>query len=217
MRYKCLVFDHDDTTVNSTSTIHYPSFVEYMKIKKPDIHLTLEEYVKYNFNPGVVALFRDICGFTPEEVADEEKFWKDYTRKHVSDAFPGLKEIMDNHKADGGIIAVVSHSYADNILRDYEYNKLPTPDIIFGWEQPDEERKPSPIPIQKIMKQFKLEPSDILVIDDLKPGLDMARAAGVDFAAAGWCFDIPENKKIMQAGADYYCSTVAELKAICES
>ena len=31
MRYKCLVFDHDDTVVNSTATIHYPSFVAFLE------------------------------------------------------------------------------------------------------------------------------------------------------------------------------------------
>ena len=31
MRYKCLVLDHDDTVVNSTATIHFPSFVDYLK------------------------------------------------------------------------------------------------------------------------------------------------------------------------------------------
>ena len=30
MRYKCLVFDHDDTVVNSTATIHHPSFLKYL-------------------------------------------------------------------------------------------------------------------------------------------------------------------------------------------
>ena len=27
MRYPCLVLDHDDTTVNSTATIHYGAFI----------------------------------------------------------------------------------------------------------------------------------------------------------------------------------------------
>ena len=31
MKYKCLVFDHDDTVVNSTATIHHPCFAEYLK------------------------------------------------------------------------------------------------------------------------------------------------------------------------------------------
>ena len=75
MKYKCLVFDHDDTTVNSTATIHYPSFVEYMKKYHPEINYTLEEYVKYNFYPGVLEFFKDMCGLSDEEMKAEERFW----------------------------------------------------------------------------------------------------------------------------------------------
>ena len=35
MRYKCLVLDHDDTVVNSTATIHYPCFCEFLKEVRP--------------------------------------------------------------------------------------------------------------------------------------------------------------------------------------
>ena len=31
LKYRCLVLDHDDTVVNSTATVHYPCFVEYME------------------------------------------------------------------------------------------------------------------------------------------------------------------------------------------
>ena len=44
MRYKCLVFDHDDTVVDSTATIHYPCFVEYTRTRYPGKKCTLEEY-----------------------------------------------------------------------------------------------------------------------------------------------------------------------------
>ena len=44
MRYKCLVFDHDDTVVDSTATIHYPCFVEYTRTRYPGKTCTLEEY-----------------------------------------------------------------------------------------------------------------------------------------------------------------------------
>ena len=50
LKYPCLVLDHDDTTVNSTATVHYPCFVEYMEKFFPDVHLTLEEYFLYNFD-----------------------------------------------------------------------------------------------------------------------------------------------------------------------
>ena len=31
MKYKCLVLDHDDTTVNSTPCIHYPAFLKILE------------------------------------------------------------------------------------------------------------------------------------------------------------------------------------------
>ena len=215
MKYKCLIFDHDDTTVNSTANVHYPSFVEYMELRHPEVKISLEEYVKYNFDPGVLPFFKDICGLNEAEIVEEEQFWADYTHNHVSEAFEGIREIMEREKAEGGIIAVVSHSFADNIVRDYQHNGLPEPDMIFGWEQPKAERKPAPVPVLKIMDRYGLKPEEVLVIDDLKPGLDMARAAGVTFAAAGWCFDIPENERYLRANADYYCKTVGELKKLC--
>ena len=67
MRYPCLVVDHDDTVVNSTATVHYPCFVEYTGIYHPEVHYTLEEYIKYNFDPGVVAFFCDIIGMSRAE------------------------------------------------------------------------------------------------------------------------------------------------------
>ena len=80
LKYPCLVLDHDDTTVNSTATVHYPAFVAYMKIHHPDIRLTLEEYFRYNFHPGVIPFFRDICGMTEAEMLEEEKFWNEYVQ-----------------------------------------------------------------------------------------------------------------------------------------
>ena len=83
LKYPCLVLDHDDTTVNSTATVHYPCFVEYMEKYFPDVHLTLEEYFRYNFDPGVVEMFTKICGMTWEQMLDEEAYWKEYVRHHV--------------------------------------------------------------------------------------------------------------------------------------
>lgn len=214
MKYKCLVFDHDDTTVNSTATIHYPSFVEYVKLRHPEINYSLEDYIRYNFDPGVIPFFKDICGFSDEELVEEQNFWFDYAKNHVADAFDGIKEIMEHQKAEGGLVVVVSHSFASNILKDYKYNNLPEPDMIFGWEEPKEERKPAPVPLLKIMDKYGLKPEEILVIDDLKPGYDMAKAACVPFCAAGWCFSVEENDRFMKNNADYFCETVKDLKDI---
>jgi len=39
---------------------------------------------------------------------------------------------------------------------------------------------------------------DVVVVNDLRSGLEMAEVAGVDFVAAGWGHSIPEIKQIFQ-------------------
>ncbi|MBR2664632.1 MAG: HAD family hydrolase, partial [Clostridia bacterium] len=108
LKYPCLVLDHDDTTVNSTATVHYPCFVEYMAKFFPDVHMSLEEYFIYNFDPGVVDLFTKICGMTWEQMLDEEQYWKEYVKHHVPEAYPGIREILLEQKRRGGKVCVVS-------------------------------------------------------------------------------------------------------------
>ena len=69
MRFRCLVMDHDDTTVNSTATIHFPSFLAYLKLVRPEASYTLEEYFRKNFDPDIMALFTGELGFSEEEIA----------------------------------------------------------------------------------------------------------------------------------------------------
>ena len=211
MKYRLLVFDHDDTTVNSTATIHHPCFVRYLDAFYPGRSCTLEEYFLKNFSPGFVAMCHDEYGMDDAELEREAAFWREYVSTRVPKAYPGIREIMLRHRAEGGQIAVISHSYGDNILRDYRQNGLPEPDLVFGWEMPPDQRKPSPWPLQEVLRRTGLSPDEILVIDDLKPGYDMAMACGVPFAAAGWANDIPEIESFMRRFSRLYFKTVSAL------
>ncbi len=211
MKYRCLIFDHDDTVVNSTATIHFPCWVEYLKIYRPGMRQTLEDYFIKNFSPGFLEMARGEFGMSEEEIQGEVEFWKNYVRSHIPEAYPGIREILLRHRAEGGIIAVISHSMRENILRDYAANGLPEPDIIYGWEQPEERRKPHPWPVEQVMRELGLKREELLMIDDLKPGYDMAAAAGIDFAAAGWANDIEEIENFMRSNSQYYFKKVEDL------
>ena len=208
MRYRALIADHDDTVVNSTATVHYPCFVEYTEKYFPHYQCSLEEYFLKNFDPGVVPFFRDIVGMNEEQMVHEQKYWHEYVQDHVPGVYEGMREILTEYKKQGGLICVVSHSYKENILRDYREGKLPEPDMVFGWEYPPEQRKPSPYPVLTFMEEYGLDRKEVLILDDLKPGYDMAVAAGVDFAAAGWANDIPEIETFMRKNSKYYFKTV---------
>ena len=213
MKYKCLVFDHDDTVVNSTATIHHPCFEAYLREYFPGRSCSLEDYFLKNFEPGFIPMCREEYGLTDEDLQIEYRYWQDYVQSRIPQAYPGLRELMERHKAQGGLLAVISHSTAWNIRRDYKANGLPEPELVFGWEQPPERRKPNPWPLEELMRRLSLQPSELLMIDDLKPGYDMARACGVDFAAVGWANDIPRIERFMRQNCRLYFKTVEELSA----
>ena len=210
MRYKCLVFDHDDTVVNSTATIHHPCFVQFLAEYYPGKTCTLEDYFIKNFSPGFLEMCTDEYGMDDAALAAETEYWREYVKDHIPIAYPGIREIMERHRAEGGIICVVSHSFEQNILRDYEANGLPVPDKVYGWELPWSQRKPNPFPLEDIMARYGLRPDELLMIDDLKPGYDMARACQVDFAAVGWSSDVEPIEKFMRQNCRWYFKTVEE-------
>ena len=62
------------------------------------------------------------------------------------------------------------------------------------------------------MAKWGYKPEELLVVDDLKPGYDMAKAAGVPFAAAGWANDIEKIETFMRKNCGLYFKTVEELR-----
>lgn len=213
LKYRCLILDHDDTVVKSTPDIHYPSFINALKTLRPNMSsLRLEEFVSYCFSPGFSELCKDILKFSKDEQEYQYNVWKSYTKEKLPDFYPGFPELIKEYKRLGGLICVVSHSESEQILRDYNINCGLSPDLIFGWELEECQRKPNPYPIIEIMKKFKLNSNEMLVVDDLKPGLDMARSCNVKFAAAGWSHMIPEIENYMKCNSDYYFSTVEIFK-----
>ena len=56
-----------------------------------------------------------------------------------------------------------------------------------------------------------LAPEELLMVDDLKPGYDMAAQRGVPFAAAGWAYDVPEIRAFLQENCPLYFDTTEGL------
>ena len=197
-RYKCLVLDHDDTAVMSTQAVHYPSFVEVLKKLRPGYTMTLQEYNHLCFDPGFERMCYDLLRFTPEEMAWQLAHWQRYVESRVPPFHPGVPALIRRQKAEDGLVCVVSQSYARFVERDYAAAELPLPDRTLGWELGSELQKPHPDPLYMLMNEFGLSPADILVIDDLKPGFDMAQAVGCACAAALWGHaDDPDMQRMM--------------------
>ncbi len=213
LKYPCLVLDHDDTAVQSESTVNYPYFCYILDQFRPGETITLQEYITGCYDPGFAQMCRQRYQFTDKELEEEYRGWQSYIRTHIPDPYPGMKEIIHRQKAEGGLVCVVSHSSTVNITRDYNTHFGLLPDAIYGWDLPEYQRKPSTYPLEHIMQTYQLTPQQLLVVDDLKPAWKMCRDAGVKIAFAAWSKQsCPEIIKEMSQLCDHTFHTTGSLE-----
>lgn len=213
-KYPCLVSDHDDTVVQSETTIGYPFFCQILSRFRPGQTITLAEYLQGCHNMGFAQLCRQRWQFTPEEQEAEYRGWMDYVATHIPDPFPRIHRIIHRQKEEGGLICVVSHSSVVNITRDYDVHFGIRPDAIYGWDYPEHQRKPNPFPLLDIMERFGLSKEDLLVVDDMKLAWKMAHPLGVKLAFAGWGKqDFPDLLAEMRQISDFSFDSTEALEA----
>merc|ERR1712107_691934 len=86
------------------------------------------------------------------------------------------------------------------------------PDLVLGWDNEPSRRKPSAWPALEALRTLGVPPSEALVLDDLSPGVKMAKAVGVAVAASGWGHAVPGIQAYMRRECDFYFDTVKEFR-----
>lgn len=214
LKYRCLVMDHDDTVVQTEKTIGYPYFCYILDQFRPGETISLEDYVRDCHELGFAEMCRRRWQFTEQEQKDEYKGWMEYVITHIPEIFPGIEKVIRRQKEEGGLVCVVSHSSVQNITRDYAVHIGVQPDAIYGWDYPEELRKPNTFPLLDIMEKYHLEPKDLLVVDDMKLAWKMAEPVGVEVAFAAWGKkDFPELEKEMRSLCRWSFDDPKELEA----
>ena len=218
MKYKCLLIDHDDTSVDSSPSIHHPAHLEQMRqLGRENESVGVDEWMKINYDPGILDYLENVLKLNSEEKDLCYTVWREYAKSRIPNFFPGILSVMKQFKDCGGHIIVVTHSEADMVKAHYLYQKeIPgfLPDRIIGWTGDSTKNKPEPWPVFEAIREFGCEKEEVLVVDDLKPGITMAKRAGVDSVGVGWSHQIPEIIDDMQKNCTYYAATVAELEKI---
>ena len=173
-----------------------------------------DNWMEKNFDPGLMAYLEGELGMDTAEIDSEFQIWRSFSSATDPPFYEGIEDVLIRFVELGGYLAVVSHSEADVIRRNYASatkGKL-LPNLVYGWEHDAEKRKPNPWPVRDILERLDLAPAEVLVVDDLKPGVDMARAAGVAVAGAGWAYDIPSIRDFMSKACDFYFSGVEDFR-----
>jgi len=214
MRYKCLITDHDDTLLDSTVEIHYPCMVECLDVLRPGTPLSFDEFAHYNFDLGFHAYANDVLHLTPEEKVKQAAIWHKWVETHHAAFFPRAIEVLTRFKNAGGIVVVSSHNEAKHIVKDFEHAGCPLPDAIYGWDLDIEKRKPAVYTIEQIEQRFGIAREDMVMLDDMKIGYNMCKAAGVDFIYADWALKPERLRREMRQLATYTAENFLEVENI---
>ena len=213
LKFPCLVLDHDDTVVQTEKTLGYPYFCYILNEFRPGQTISFHDYVHDCHELGFADMCRKRWQFTEQEQKEEYLGWMEYVMTHIPEVFPGIGDVIRRQKEAGGLVCVVSHSSEQNISRDYAHHFGITPDAIYGWDLPEDQRKPNPYPLLDIMERYQLSPKDILVVDDMKLAWKMANPLGVPIAFAAWGKEeFPELSEEMRQLCDFSFQTPAELE-----
>lgn len=212
LRFRVLLLDHDDTTVRGTEEVHYPAHVESVRVLRPELEpVSLEGWFQKNHEPGVSCYLKSL--FTPELMEEEQRIWTKAMEDKVPTFYEGIAELLSEFRARGGCVAVVSHSPAEVIQRHYSahpWAEQIQPDLVLGWDQDASRRKPAPWPALHALEYFGAKPTEAVVVDDLSPGVKMAKAAGLEVVAAGWGHSVEPIQEYMRKECRHYFETVQE-------
>jgi phosphoglycolate phosphatase/pyrophosphatase PpaX len=190
--------------VQTEKTLGYPYFCYILDQFRPGQTISFHDYVHDCHELGFAEMCRKRWQFTQEEQKEEYRGWMEYVMTHIPEVFSGIGDVIRRQKEAGGLVCVVSHSSQKNITRDYAHHFDIAPDAIYGWDLPEDQRKPNPYPLLDIMERYQLSPKDILVVDDMKLAWKMANPLGVPIAFAAWGKEeFPELSKEMRRLCDF--------------
>lgn len=215
MKYPCLILDHDDTVVQSSPDIHYPAFLETLSRVRPGMTPpSLAEFMDACSEPGFFPYCDNVLHYTPEDYAVEVEVWHRWVDTHIPRLYDGFYELLWDYTNAGGTICVVTHSESRYVLRDYAHHRLPTPALVFGAEQGKEHLKPSTWPLEEITRVLGFSAGDMLSVDDLMPGILMAKSCGAATAAAGWSHLSASVSDRLKASCGTYLAAVGDLRKL---
>ena len=140
--------------------------------------------------------------------------WREYVLKNNAPIFDGLKEVLTDYKKQGGIVVSHTHNHHDIVVRDFINLVGFEPDEIFSVDSDPEYVKPHTKSIDYLKNKYKLESKDMVMMDDLSYGYEMAKKASIDFIAPGFGIYSYDIKDFFLSGATYYIEDPKQLYTI---
>jgi len=208
---KLMIFDLDGTIVDSAKDIILSVNATLkslgLKEKSEDV---ISSYIGY----GSVRLIADAIGLDDEKLISKGvDFYWDYYRKHSLDntkLFPGTTEILEHFKEKRKVI--VSNKVKEFVVHQLKAFKIERYfEVVVGGDDL-KCAKPSPCPVNDILKQFNIQKNEAIMIGDMAIDIQTGKAAGIHTCAVA--YGLGKKEDLFEEKPDIVISELSKLKEL---
>ena len=188
-RYKAVIFDIDNTLLNTLDMNMYP-LIRIIKEETGE-DWTFRQVLRFATQPGL----KTMAELGVRDVAGTYARWVRYVNEYKPGAVPyeGIEAVLRRLQAAGIRQAVVSSKMRGQYQIDMVETGLDRYMETAVLVEDTVNHKPHPEPILKCLERLCLSASEVLYVGDAPTDLQAAQNAGVDFGFAQWGCIYPET------------------------
>ncbi|MCX5781817.1 MAG: HAD-IA family hydrolase [Elusimicrobia bacterium] len=207
-KFKLFIFDLDGTLIDSQ--IDILNSVNHVRslLKLPPLELS--KVRSYIGNGANILVQKILPGANQKELANAFVEFKNYYYKHPVEntkIYSGILELLEKLKGKKkAVLTNKPENISKKILESLNLDSYFS--LVWGGDT-GPKKKPDPGPIHSILKRFKLEPKDAIMIGDGINDIRAAKSAGVATLALGYGYT--DEKEILDLRPDYFSKTIKDL------
>ena len=205
-RISCIIFDLDGTLAQTNDLI-YATF-NHVAEKYLNKVFTPREIVAMFGPPEEIAIERIVGKERVDEAMDVYCEYYSTHHPHMADAYEGIRELLEFLKNKGIILAVFTGKGKRTTLITLENIGIKQCFDLIVTGNDVENHKPSADGIRKVLKTFKLQPNEVLMVGDSVSDVKAAQDAGVAMAAVLW--DSYSKERVLEMDVEYSFHDVNE-------
>ncbi len=206
MRFKGIIFDIDGT-LTFTNQLIFDSFNHIAEKYLGKIFS--EKEIIALFGPTEDVILKELCKENFESAKHD--YYKYYRQNHnIAQLYEGIRELIWDLKKHGVLLSVFTGKGRTSSLITLEelgltdfFDMIVTGDDVVN-------HKPSPEGILKFIRNYNLNPAEVLMIGDAPSDIIAAREAGVEIASAVWDSYSVDKVKLLNPVNIFH--TVSELR-----
>jgi phosphoglycolate phosphatase len=220
MSIRIIIFDLDGTLIDSSVDI--TNALNYALEPYSSRRLTVDDSTKL-VGEGITRLMEKLIGslrgdnVSPQASAElrahvTARFLKHYT-EHILDStreYPGVKETLERlGNYQKAVISNKNESLSRMVLDGLGLSKY---FVIVVGSDTTPERKPSPLPILKVLSDLHARPTDAVIVGDSNYDIDAGKAAAITTVAVTYGY----RPREVIAHADYLIDRMTDLVPLLE-